>query len=277
MSSNNDNNERDQRDQRDQRGYGGNRERYIPRERADDHEQRGERGRGYGGNKERYIPRERAAEDHEQRGRREDRGPRRDAYYDSYVGTYGEDVARNMYGEDNTPITHPSICIPRTFISIRGTPTKTAVFNTLRDLKIGFIDRIDVVQKTDARGERYCTIYIHLKWNVRSQLGRDTRKKLLDGNEVKIVYDDPWFWKCTMSTMEKPDREGGNGARSAPRPRIDLGDGVRAVSRYTRGEERDGEEAATNTTATTQQHEEESHDQRQLCNMDPNEDSGSDN
>jgi hypothetical protein len=251
MSSNNNNNERDQRDQH---GYGGNRERYIPRERVEDHEQRGERGRGYLGNKERYIPRERVVEDHEQRGERGERGRRDEA------------------------ITHPSICIPRTFVSIRGTPTKTAVFNTLRDLKIGFIERIDVVQKTDAaRGERYCTIYIHLKWNVRSQLGRDTRKKLLDGNEVKIVYDDPWFWKCTMSTMEKPDREGGNGARSAPRPRIDLGDGVRAVSRYTRGEEQHGEEAATNAAATTQQHEEESHDRRQLCNMDPNEDSGSDN
>jgi len=277
MSSNN-NDQRDQRDQRDRRGYGGNRERYIPRERADDHEQRGERerGRGYGGNRERYIPRERVEDHH----RREDREPRRDVYYDDFRIEYGEDVARNMYGEDNTPITHPSICIPRTFISIRGTPTKTAVFNTLRDLKIGFIDRIDVVQKTDARGERYCTIYIHLKWNVRNQLGRDTRKKLLDGNEVKIVYDDPWFWKCTMSTMEKPDRVGGNGGRSAPRPRIDLGDGVRAVSRYTRDEERDGEEEeATNTSsaAATTQDEEESHDQRQLCNMDPNEDSGSDN
>jgi hypothetical protein len=210
--------------------------------------------------------------------RREDREPRRDAYYDSYVDTYGEDVARNMYGEDNTPITYPSICIPRTFISIRGTPTKTAVFNTMCNLKIGFIDRIDVVQKTDARGERYCTIYVHLQWNVRNQLGRDTRKKLLDGNEVKVVYDDPWFWKCTMSTMRKPDREGGNGARSAPRRRIDLGDGVREVSRYTRDEERDGEEEEEVTNASaTMQHGEEEHDQRQLCNMDPSEDTGSDN
>ena len=187
-------------------------------------------------------------EDHEQRGERGERGRRDEA------------------------IAHPSICIPRTFTSIRGAPTKTAVFNTMRDLKIGFIERIDVVQKTDARGERYCTIYIHLKWNMRNRLACDTRQKLLDGNEVKIVYDDPWFWKCTMSTMEKPDREGGNGARSAPRPRIDLGDGVRAVSRYTRDEEHHGEEA----NATTQQGEEQ-HNQQQLCNMDPTEDSGSDN
>lgn len=226
------------------------------------HDQRGRRdgehGRGGYRNGERYIPRERE----EDRG---DREPRRDAYYDSYVHVYGEDVARNIYGEDNTPITHPSICIPRTFTSIRGKPTKTAVFNTIRDLRIGHIDRIDVVQKTDARGERYCTIYVHLQWNVRTELGRETRKKLLDGNDVKIVYDDPWFWKCCMSTMQKPDREGGDGGRRAPRPRIDLGDGVRAMSRYTR-DERDQNKRGN-------EQEQEHHNQEQLCNMDPNEES----
>ena len=148
----------------------------------------------------------------------------------------------------------------------------------MRDLKIGFIDRIDVIHKTDARGERYSTIYIHLKWNIRNEIARETRQKLLDGNDVKIVYDDPWFWKCTMSTMEKPEREGGGGARSAPRPRIDLGDGVKAMSRYSRDErdERDeqprGGAAAATTTTTATTHEEE-HDKRQLCNMDPNEES----
>lgn len=209
-------NQRDQRDQRDQRGYGGNKERYIPRERVEERDER-----------------------------RHDDRPR------------------------DEPITHPSICIPRTFTSIRGKPVKAAVFATMRDLKIGFIERIDAVQKTDARGERYCTIYIHLKWNMRDTLARETRQKLLDGNDVKIVYDDPWFWKCTMSTMEKPDREGGDGGRSAPRPRIDLGDGVRAVSRYSRDEQPRGEAVSV----TQEYHEQEHHDQRQLCNMDPNEES----
>ena len=71
-----------------------------------------------------------------------------------------------------------------------------------------------------------------------------------------------------MSTMEKPDREGGDGGRRAPKPRIDLGDGVKAMSRYSRDEQhKGGAEAAAAT------HEQEHHDQRQLCNMDPNEDS----
>ena len=208
----------EKRDQRDQRGYGGNAERYIPREREAERDER---------------PRD---------DRRRDERPR------------------------DEPVTHPSICIPRTFTSIRGKPVKAAVFTTMRDLKVGFIERIDVIHKTDARGERYCTIYIHLKWNMRDRLACETRQKLLDGNDVKIVYDDPWFWKCTMSTMEKPDREGGAGARSAPKPRIDLGDGVKSMSRYSRDEQpRGGAAAAT--------HEEEQHDQRQLCNMDPNEES----
>jgi hypothetical protein len=166
------------------------------------------------------------------------------------------------------PVTHPSICIPRTFISIRGKPIKAAVFETLRDLRIGHIERIDVVQKTDSRGERYCTIYVHIQWNMRNELARDTRQKLLDGNDVKIVYDEPWFWKCTKSTMEKPEREGGDGARRGPRPRIDLGDGVKAVSRYTRDEEQRGGAAAA-----TYEEEEEHHNPGQLCNMYPNEES----
>lgn len=240
--------------------YSSNTRNYDQRDQRDSGRD-GQHGREHRGNREeRYIPRERE----ENRG---DREPRRDVYYDDYRVEYGEDVARNIYGEDNAPITHPSICIPRTFTSIRGKPTKTAVFNTMRDLRIGHIERIDVVQKTDARGERYCTIYVHLQWNVRNELGRDTRKKLLDGSDVKIVYDDPWFWKCTMSTMEKPDREGGDGGRRAPRPRIDLGDGVKAMSRYSRDEQpRGGAAAATHE-------EEEQHDQHQLCNMDPNEES----
>ena len=218
-------------------------------------------------NSSRYIPRDGDRREDRREDPREDRAPRRDAYYESWKGLYGKDVARSVYGESNVPITRPSICIPRTFISIRGKPVKAAVFDTLRELKIGHIERIDVVQKTDSRGERYCTIYVHVQWNMRNELARDTRQKLLDGNDVKIVYDEPWFWKCTMSTMEKPDREGGDGGRRGPRPRIDLGDGVKAVSRYTHDEE------CNQHSRRDEREEEEHHNPGQLCNMDPNEES----
>jgi hypothetical protein len=112
-----------------------------------------------------------------------------------------------------------------------------------------------VVHKTDNQGQRYCTIYIHLKWNTHNDLAVSTREKLLSGEDVKIVYDEPWFWKCTMSTMEKPaDRT----LHSAPKPRIDLGEGVTSLSRHSRDHDREEQS----------QHEEKPNES-QLCNMDP--------
>ena len=181
-------------------------------------------------NSDKYIPRERDDRRDDRRGddRRDDRAP-------------------------VVPVSHPSICIPRTFTTIRGEQTKRAVFNTFRDLRIGHIERIDTVHKTDQKGERYCTVFIHLKWNMSNALARETRQKLLDGNDIKVVYDEPWFWKCTMSNMEKPDDRNDHRAHATSRPRIDLGDGVRALSRDPRSDEA----------------EREHHDERQLCNMDP--------
>jgi hypothetical protein len=88
---------------------------------------------------------------------------------------------------------------------------------------------------------------------VDNQLARDTRQKLLDGQDVKVVYDEPWFWKCTASTIEKPEsRYSEAPQRNTSRPRIDLGDGTNAVSRYTQERQRG---------------EQEQHNKEQLCNM----------
>ena len=161
-------------------------------------------------------------------------------------------------------MTSPSICIPRTFPTIRGEQTKRAVFNTFRDLRVGFIERIDTVHKTDKNGERFCTVYVHLKWSVDSQLARDTRQKLLDGKDVKVVYDEPWFWKCTASTIDKPENRYSEAPqRNTSRPRIDLGEGTSAVSRYTQ-ERDDGNERQR---GEYDEHNQEQHNQEQLCNM----------
>ena len=236
-------------------------ERYIPR----DGDNRREDRRG-----ERYIPRDdRPRDDRPREDPRDDRRPR-DAYYEAFEGVYGGDVARAMYGESTAPITTPSICIPRTFPTIRGEQTKRAVFRTFRELRIGIIDRIDTVHKTDKNDERFCTVYIHMKrWNMTNQLARETRQKLLDGKEIKVVYDEPWFWKCTASNMEKPENRYPEGAsRNTARPRIDLGDGVNALSRYTQRDENvsgsDGERSEGG-----ERREQEQHNPEQLCNMSP--------
>ena len=197
-----------------------------------------QRGSGYGGG-ERYIPRD--GDD-----RRDDR----------------RDDSRRQ--DSAAPTTGPSICIPRTFTTIRGEQTKRAVFRTFKDLRIGFVERIDTVHKTDKHGERYCTVYVHLKWNMANTLARETRQKLVDGKEIKVVYDEPWFWKCTASTIGKPENRYADAhPRNSTRPRIDLGEGTHALSRYTHEdhEQRDPRDE-----------QKEQHNQEQLCNTEREDD-----
>jgi len=57
-----------------------------------------------------------------------------------------------------------------------------------------------------------------------------------------------------MSNMEKPDDRNPQRTHTSSRPRIDLGDGVRALSRDPRSKHAE---------------ESEHHNEHQLCNMDP--------
>lgn len=110
----------------------------------------------------------------------------------------------------------PSICIPRVFTST----TRRDIYDVIEKLKLGAVDRIDLVPKMNDRGEQYNKVFIHFKvWNTKDETAIATRAKLLKGEEIKIVYRDPWFWKCTASRVEKPAFRD----YSAPPPRIDLG------------------------------------------------------
>jgi len=110
----------------------------------------------------------------------------------------------------------PSICIPRVFKSTM----KKDIYDVCEKLELGAVDRIDMVAKTNDRGECYNKVFIHFKtWNKKSEVAQATRAQLLRGEEVKIVYSEPWFWKCSASRVEKPAFRD----YSAPPPRIDLG------------------------------------------------------
>ena len=116
----------------------------------------------------------------------------------------------------------PSICIPRVFKST----TRKDIYNVIERLDLGAVDRIDMVAKTNVRGECYNKVFIHFKvWNKKNPTAQATRDKLLKGEEVKIVYNEPWFWKCTESRVDKPEFRD----YSAPPPRIDLG-GCKSLS-----------------------------------------------
>lgn len=97
----------------------------------------------------------------------------------------------------------PSICIPRTFANIRWQQVKV-VFEQL--FGEGNIERVDVARKTAKDGSSFNCMFVHfIAWPTDAQ-SQEVRRSLLDGKTIKIVYDDPWYWKCALSRVPRPEK-----------------------------------------------------------------------
>jgi hypothetical protein len=113
----------------------------------------------------------------------------------------------------------PSLCIPRVFSNW----TESRIRRIFDDLGMGEIQRIDVVSKTTEKGEKFNRVFVHFKRWFANQNADMARERLLNGKEIKIVYDDPWFWKVSAYREVKksdhlPDRD------ERPRPSIRFDD-----------------------------------------------------
>ena len=123
----------------------------------------------------------------------------------------------------------PSICIPRVFANI----TEARVAAIVRNLDLGQLERIDMVQRENDRGEKYQRVFIHfVEWYDTREDGSpnteaiEVRQRLLKGMEVKVVYDDPWFWKLSASKVARPEDRPKRPQR--PRPFLDLAHSAKA-------------------------------------------------
>lgn len=97
-----------------------------------------------------------------------------------------------------------SICIPRAFANINEARVRK-VFDALN---IFTIDRVDMVQRKNEKGDAYQRIFVHIKEWSETADARKAKERLLAGKELKIVYDDPWFWKASLNTWApKPKSE----------------------------------------------------------------------
>lgn len=115
------------------------------------------------------------------------------------------------------PASTPSLCIPRVFSNI----TDKRVAYVIREVGLGEIDHIDMVPKTADDGTRFQRVFIHFKsWNS-TQSARSARERVLSGKEIKIVYDDPWFWKLSANrAVSRTPREDRPPRQQRPRPRL---------------------------------------------------------
>lgn len=124
----------------------------------------------------------------------------------------------------------PSICIPRVFPNI----TQARVEAIFRNLGFGELEKVDMVKKTNAKGEKYQRVFVHFKqWNDDEQTCQ-ARQMLLNDQEVKVVYDDPWFWKLSASKSVRPENRPQR--RRRPAPFVDFSTSAAASEELAEGE-----------------------------------------
>ena len=110
----------------------------------------------------------------------------------------------------------PSLCIPRVFSNI----TEERICRIFGDLALGDIERIDMVSKTTEKGEKFNCIFVHFRRWYATKDADTARERLLNGKDIKIVYDDPWFWK--VSAYRPPAPKPPIKTEAKVRPHIDF-------------------------------------------------------
>ena len=91
-----------------------------------------------------------------------------------------------------------TLCIPRVFPSISQSRIRT-VFTALDMCDIG---KIDLVRRVDSKGISYNSVYLHVdNWYIHSPNGVSAIKRLSQSSDIKVVYDEPWFWKVSTWSL----------------------------------------------------------------------------
>lgn len=116
---------------------------------------------------------------------------------------YNNEPAQERVNVDSygIPVNQPCICIPRVFTNI----SDRRIFAIFRELRLGFVDTIDMVPRKGKDGKEYNMVFVHFRnWFINDEMVATMRERLLDGEQVKIVYEDPWFWKIHAYKPKQP-------------------------------------------------------------------------
>lgn len=120
----------------------------------------------------------------------------------SNTSTANTNNINNVIDFRTLPANIPSLCIPRVYPNI----TEARIRKTFSDLDLGDIERVDIVNKTSEKGDKFNCVFIHFKyWDI-NENANAARERLLNGKDIKIIYDDPWFWKISAyrEPIQKP-------------------------------------------------------------------------
>ena len=117
---------------------------------------------------------------------------------------------------------NPSIYIPRVHSNITWKRVKD-IFEEI--FGVGTIGRVDIakVRRSDGEEHPFNRVFVHFKHWPREF--SELRDQLVAGETIKIVYDDPWYWKCLLNKYPRTqDRDGTKRPRKAPYVAVDKED-----------------------------------------------------
>jgi hypothetical protein len=119
---------------------------------------------------------------------------RRIMKYIAPKGTIPTETSKELVKLDhaNTNTNRHVICIPK----VNNKITKQYIFSIFCALKIGFVEKLtEVPIRNDPSHKR---IFVKIKWN-QSELSKYICKRFESGENVKVVYSDPWYWICVSN------------------------------------------------------------------------------
>jgi hypothetical protein len=81
--------------------------------------------------------------------------------------------------------------IPRVFSNIK----ESRIINTFDALQIGSVEHVDLIPKTNSKGESYNMAFVHFAMIYNTPAAENFRRGLEGPDKkTKVAYDEPWFW-----------------------------------------------------------------------------------
>ena len=91
-----------------------------------------------------------------------------------------------------------SICIPRV-----SSTTDKKYIKTVFEKIIGITCKIQIIFVDIKNDERFKRVFVNIKYNSSTNNKiNNLRERLDNGKQLKIVYSDPLFWRCSLSTTK---------------------------------------------------------------------------
>jgi hypothetical protein len=120
--------------------------------------------------------------------------------YNTHFRRYNRNYKMSAQYNKDTMINVNTLCIPRVFPNIR----ENRIRGVIASLKMCDIEKIDMVSRVGEKGEKYNRVFIHIsKWH-NTENAQSAQNRLSVGKDIKIVYDDPWFWKVSAYRKTLP-------------------------------------------------------------------------